>query len=284
MEYQNANSIIEEIDENLVKLTKGQKKIAMLIKHDLTSISFLSAKKMGDRAGVSEATVHRLASTLGYKSFNDMQKNIQQLVVDNRTVVRLQQSDLTSGKISYVDKFQKMEIHNLHKTLTADNEQKIWLSAEWISQAKQIYVAGWKLGLAVTSSLSYSLQLMLGNAMLLPAGGELSEKIAYIGENDLLIAVGFPRYCKNTLFAVKEAKGLGAKVITITDNAGSPFLEFSDIVLYASIESEGFLDSYAAPLALSQAIIQAVSQSSRDRVLTNLKRMEHYFRQRSMIN
>lgn len=72
------NSILEElITKNYSTLTKGQKKVATYILRNPEEVAFLTSKKLGKNAGVSEATVIRLANALGISGFSEIQ-NISQ--------------------------------------------------------------------------------------------------------------------------------------------------------------------------------------------------------------
>lgn len=270
-------NIQQKIESIFETLTPGQKKVAYLILRDIKEVAFCSAKMIGEKALVSEATVHRFAQSLGYDSFSSMQTAIQELFLKDRTVTRLQMSMQTKHSSSWLEKHYLTEMENLKETLALNQDQELLQAAQMLIDAKRIYVAGWRAGLAITSPLSYLLHYMLGNTRLIEQG-QAAEYASSFQEGDVLIASGFPRYCTRTLALVEVAKKARADVIVITDGTLSPFVKPAAVVLYAYTYSQGFVDSYVAPLAVVNALILALSRLAPERVERNLVRMEDMFR------
>ena len=63
------NELLKMIDERYQKFSKGQKKLADFIREDYDTAAFLTAAKMGEEVGVSESTVVRFATALGYDGY-----------------------------------------------------------------------------------------------------------------------------------------------------------------------------------------------------------------------
>ena len=68
------NELPKMIDERYHKFSKGQKKLADFIREDYDKAAFLTAAKMGEEVGVSESTVVRFATALGYDGYPEFQK------------------------------------------------------------------------------------------------------------------------------------------------------------------------------------------------------------------
>ena len=74
------NELLKMIDERYQKFSKGQKKLADFIREDYDKAAFLTAAKMGEEVGVSESTVVRFATALGYDGYPEFQKALGELV------------------------------------------------------------------------------------------------------------------------------------------------------------------------------------------------------------
>ena len=61
-------------------MSKSQLKLAMYILENTEETAFLTSAKLGEKAGVSEATVIRLAQFLGFSGFKDIKENLQQII------------------------------------------------------------------------------------------------------------------------------------------------------------------------------------------------------------
>ncbi|PLR75758.1 MurR/RpiR family transcriptional regulator [Bacillus sp. V3-13] len=274
-----AENIIERIDDCYSSLTESQKKLAAWMRGHSQEAGLLTAREIGLQVGVSEATVHRFIASLGYKSYLEMKVALQQQLLSNRTVVRFNEFQ-TSGNPSetLMTEAIQTELQNFQLTFHEELDKAVDDAADLITGADRIYVAGWRNGLAVSAPLSYQLNLILGNTLHLPAGGELSERVAYIKETDVVIAVALPRYCPITLRVIKEAQGIGAKTICFTDSPISPFYPLADVSLLSAVKSTGFFDSYVTPLMISQLLVQKIANKEPGRVRGNLEQQEAFFK------
>lgn len=267
-------TIITRIEERFSKLSPGQKTVAHYIQTHTKDAALLPARELAEQSGVSEATVHRLAVALSYPGYSGMRKELQQFAMDEQRAVRnFTQSVNQPHEESWLEKHFNREIDNLRHTMNGLDKKEIERVARLLLEADRIWVAGWRLGLAVTSSFAYVLKYMLGNCELIPQGG-VAEYVTYIGKKDVVFVCGFPRYCARTLKVARMAREQGATVIALTDSALSPFAESADVVLLARNASTNFLDSYTSALSVVHAIVNEISYLERDRVQENIQKME----------
>ena len=92
------NELLLRIDEKYAKLSKGQKRLADYVRENYDKAVFLTASKLGEVVGVSESTVVRFATQLGYRGYPGFQKALEELV---RTRLNsIQRMEVTYGRIS----------------------------------------------------------------------------------------------------------------------------------------------------------------------------------------
>ena len=90
------NELLRKIDQGYLKFSKGQKKLADYIRKNYDKAAFLTAAKMGEVVSVSESTVVRFATALGYKGYPEFQKALEELV---RTRLNsIQRMEVTYGR------------------------------------------------------------------------------------------------------------------------------------------------------------------------------------------
>lgn len=68
-------SFLSKLDSNVRKLSKGHKKIASYIKENYDKAAFMTASALGRKVGVSESTVVRFATELGFKGYPNFKKS-----------------------------------------------------------------------------------------------------------------------------------------------------------------------------------------------------------------
>ena len=80
------------------KLSKGQKRLADYVRQNYDKAVFLTAARLGEIVGVSESTVVRFATQLGYKGYPGFQKALEELV--RNKLNSIQRMEVTYGRIS----------------------------------------------------------------------------------------------------------------------------------------------------------------------------------------
>ena len=83
-----AESFQNRVDLVYGSLSKGHKKIADFIKNNYEKASFMTAAKLGKTVGVSESTVVRFATNIGFDGYPELQKHLQEMVKSHLTSVQ----------------------------------------------------------------------------------------------------------------------------------------------------------------------------------------------------
>jgi len=273
--------IQERITQKFDVLSPAQKRAAHYMQKHMDKLVFMTAKDIARNSKTSEPTIHRLAKTLGYEKYIDMAEDIKAFVYEKRSLNRL--NDFIAHEeegISWYEKHFIYEVASLRKTMSENNSDDFVKAAKMLLRARHIYIAGWRVGLAITRPLAYMLRYMLGNATLLKQG-ELSEANAYMSKEDLLICSGFPRYCKDTITIAKMAKNKEIPLLVFTDSYLSPFHKMADLTFIADTGTDGFLDSYVSPLAIVNLLIKQLAYQDKERIKQNITAIEENF---SLIN
>ena len=65
---------LHRISENMHTFSKGQKRIGNFILSHYDKAAFMTAAKLGESVGVSESTVVRFASEIGYDGYPELQR------------------------------------------------------------------------------------------------------------------------------------------------------------------------------------------------------------------
>ncbi len=273
----NTNDLLNRINKNYSKMSKGQKLLAAYITDNYDKAVFLTAAKMGEIVGVSESTVVRFAMSLGYKGYPEFQDALAELVRNKLNSV--QRMEVTYGRISQSDILQNVlqsDADKLKSTLEKIDHGAFDLAVDTILGAKNIYIVGIRSCAPLASFLSFYLNLMFDNVRLLHtnSSSEIFEQMVRIGEEDVIIGISFPRYSMRTLKALEFANNRNAKVITITDSIHSPMNLYSSCNLIADSDMASIVDSLVAPLSVINALIVALCMKKQKEVAKTLTALE----------
>ncbi len=267
-------SMLNNVD---IGFSKGQKQIAKFIVENYDKAAFMTACKLGKTVGVSESTVVRFASELGFEGYPEMRKALQEMIRNRLTSVqRIEVSKELITNTNTLKDVLTADIEKLKTTLENIDMAEFDAAVEAILSARKIYIVGMRASTALASFMSFYLNLFLDNVKTVHenSANEVHEQIMRIDQDDVLIGLSFPRYSTKTVEAMEYAKKRGATVIGITDNEHSPLHEIGDICLYAKTDMVSFVDSLVAPMSLINALIVSVGMHSREEISNTFMTLE----------
>lgn len=268
--------IYQFISEKVNEMSKSQRKIALYILSNTESVPFLNVSQLAKMVGVSEATVVRFATFLGFDGYPEMQRVMQEAVKKQLTTVeRLKLSDDVYDKEdkAIFEMFQE-DVQRIEAMAKQLDIKKFREAVDAIIQAKRIFIIANRSAVSLGTFLEFYFDLMFENAELIRNPHGISEKLFRLDENDVVIGLSFARYTKNTVEAVSFAKDRGSTVIAITDNMLSPLVPYANITLCARSDMPSFIDSFVAPLSLINALITAVGRKKRAEIEKHLEELE----------
>lgn len=269
--------VLAVIQENIHTFSKGQKKIAGFILESYDKAAFMTASRLGQKVGVSESTVVRFASELGYDGYPDMQRSLQKLIRNRLTTV--QRIEVTNDRLGDQDLLSMVlqsDIDKIRLTLEELDRESFNRAVDAIVSARKIYIIGVRSSASIASFLHFYFNLIFDNVTLVSANtaSEIFESLLRVGEGDVVIGVSFPRYSSRTVQAMSFARDRGATTIAITDGEGSPLAIISRYTLIARSDMASFVDSLVAPLSLVNALLVAVSRRENDELARTFRTLE----------
>ena len=277
MNNKNANELLNKIDKNYEQMSKGQKLLADYILKNYDKAVFLTAAKLGKVVGVSESTVVRFATQLGYQGYPGFQKALEELV--RNKLNSIQRMEVTYGRISQSEILASVlqsDVEKIKLTLANMDQNAFELAVDTILNAKRIYVVGIRSCAPLANFLSFYLNLIFDNVTSVHtnSSSEIFEQLIRIGAEDVIIGISFPRYSMRTLKALEFASNRKAKVITLTDSVHSPMTLYSSCNLIARSDMASIVDSLVAPLSVLNALVVALCMKKQKDVIATLETLE----------
>ena len=265
------------IQNEIHAFSKGQKKIAAYILSNYDKAAFMTASRLGVTVGVSESTVVRFATELGYDGYPHLQRALQEMIRNKLTSV--QRMEVAGDRMGGRDVLQTVlhaDTDMIRVTLDEIDRDAFQGAVDALMGAKRIYILGVRSSSALASFLGFYFNLLFENVTLVHTNSvsEIFEQVLRVGPGDVLFGISFPRYSKRTLSAMKYARDRGARVIALTDSQLSPLARVADHVLLARSDMASFVDSLVAPLSVINALIVAVGMSRRDEIEHTFNKLE----------
>lgn len=277
--------LLVRIDAKMSTFSKGQKLIAEFIEQHYDRAAFLTASKLGELVGVSESTVVRFATELGYGGYPELQKAMQEMIKDKLTSV--QRIDVTAAKIgegSVLDTVLSQDILKIRRTLEETSREDFDRAVESVINAENIYIFGVRSSSSLAGFLGYYFDLILGNVHIVTDSSRsgMYEALLRISDKDAIIGISFPRYSRTAAEAMTFAKSRGAATIAITDSLLSPLAQSAESVLIARSDMASVVDSLVAPLSLINALIVATVIKKKDDVKKTFSVLENVWNEQGV--
>ena len=251
--------------------------IAKYVLENYDKAAYMTASKLGTEVNVSESTVVRFADELGFEGYPEFQAALQEIVRTKLTSFqRIEVTNTRMGDGDILTKVLMSDADRIKDTLMDIDKDAFYAAVDKIIGAKNIYILAARSSSYLAGFLNYNLRMVFDNVRLVQStsGGEIFEQIINIGENDVIIAISFPRYSKRIVKAVNFAKNAGADVISITDSPLSPIAEGANQVLAVKSDMVSFVDSLVAPMSIINAIVAAVARKQQNELTERLRQLE----------
>ncbi|PIE31963.1 hypothetical protein CSA56_16830 [candidate division KSB3 bacterium] len=280
--YQTKTELLAGIQERFPQLGRGQKKVAQYVLTHTEEVAFLTAAQLGKNVGVSEATVVRFASLLGYDGFPDLQTHIQNMMrQDISTITRLEkraEEQAVQSSKSILQTIVEADQTNLSLFLQDTSEETFTQAVDMIVNAKEIYVCGLRSSFSLAHFFWFSLRFFLPKVHLITPGiGDLPEQLLFANEHDVFIGMNTKRYAKATIEIAQALKKHHVPIIGIVDNMMSPLTPLTDIQFIVRSDVSSFIESEVVPMSLINALVTAVALKHTSKTVEELSRLENTF-------
>ncbi len=271
----NAGDMMERLNQSGRRLSKSHRRIADYITAHYDKAVFMTASRLGECVGVSESTVVRFASALGYEGYPQLQRSLQELVSHRLTANQRFERVTEIDPRNVLSTVLKSDMQNLHSTLEALDPAVFEDVVSRILSARSVYVIGLRSAAPLAQFLVNYLRYMFDPVRLVSGGAaDGPEEMLELRPSDVLIGISFPRYSARTLEVMRFARHCGAQVVAVTDGPMSPLCDVADACLTARTDMASFVDSLAAPISVINALLVALSLRRKDALSDHFRRLE----------
>ncbi len=280
------SDLITLIQNKYNDFSKGQKMIADFIIKHYDKAAFMTASKIGKTVDVSESTVVRFASALGFKGYPELQQSLQVLIKNKLTTVQRigLDDDINKDTEKFHKKIIRNEMNGIKFMMDNLDASALDKATELITSANKVYILGMRTSSTLANYLGFYLDVMLDNVKVLNNTGvnALFEQIIRVKEDDVLICISFPRYSNSTIDATKMIKSKNAKIVAITDTEASPFYDLADVVLLAKNNIVSFVDSLVVPMCMINSLILNIGAKGKRDILEYFNDLENLWDKHSI--
>jgi DNA-binding MurR/RpiR family transcriptional regulator len=259
----NAERLLQLITNEYESLPRQLKRIASYMSQQSDRIMVDRISDIARECEVHPSAIVRFSQRFGFSGFSEMQALFREAYTHKTTPVQNYQQRIRS---MIANKSQKASGGDLARecidaTLSGIerlglelDDQAFDKAVDLVVNADNIYVVGVRRSFAVADYLVYNLQHTNKRIHLVSGlGGSYREQMRSVRANDLVIAISFTPYGKETQHCLQ------AKTLIITDSNLSPLAKRANTVLLVNEGSSFAFRSLSATLCLCQALFIAVA-------------------------
>lgn len=262
------------IEQSFDALSPELQRAARWVLQHGASLALHSMRSSARQAGVTPATMTRLAQRLGFEGFEGLRQPLAQRLVEGRGAGRMAwpHAGRPAGKArgaadeggqpeSALLSLARSQTDHIAAIATLNPLTAFDAAADAMLGARCAGILGLRMSHGIAFQLHYGYGLLAGNGLLLSdAAGTLLDQIAQLGKNDLLVAISQAPYARATVDAVQQALRQHVEVLALTDSALSPIARDATLRLLFASSANAYLHSSTGVLALTEALLDTVTR------------------------
>lgn len=256
--------VAERIAAHYPELSAALRQFADYVQAEPLQLARMSIHDAVAAVGVSVATANRFATTIGFAGYaefrNELIRGFEKLFAPVERL-KLKLAEGASPQEVMIASLRE-DIANLEATIANLTPDKTEKAVDMIVRANRIFVVGFENAGSLANILAVGLDLAGKSVRTVENGGGTvgaARQLFKFGPDDLVIAIAFSLYMRDTVLISRHAARHGIPVLAITDHLNSPLTPEARLSLFVEAYHEFNPPSDTAILGLIEALVAAVA-------------------------
>lgn len=253
--------------------SRSERAIATFMVNSLADLPFENAGSLGEKVGVSEATVGRFCRSIGYANFRELKEQLKDEIGDRPWLISDRLNGLreqaTSGE-NLLSKGLDLEIAGLVAVYEMASRPEWQVVVQRLAHIPRVFVAGFQTERGIAQYFASQMQYVRDGVQLLDLGTGNFVEILASEANSCLVIFEARRYSRLSKVLAEQARAAGIPVTMITDHYCTWGAERSDELFAVVTQVNQFWDSTAQMAILGNLLINSVflelGQGAEDRL------------------
>jgi len=262
-------ALLARIAAHYDALPRQLKQVAKYVEEHRASLMVDRTGDIAARCGVQPSAVVRFAQRFGYSGFTAMQAVFRDDYHEQasplstyheriRTLIETQRGAFTGGQVAR--EFIAGSKSGLDELARGLDDTQVEAAVALLEKADSIYVVGVRRSFPVAAYIVYALSHTGKRVHLVSGtGGMHREQMASVRRHDVVIAISFTPYGRETQACVRDALRRHAKAVVITDSRLSPLARDAHALLTVKEGSAFAFRSLTSTICLCQALFVALA-------------------------
>lgn len=252
--------LMARIRERSVDLTQSEERLVGELIRAPRDVALLSAAAFAERAGLHEATSSRLARKLGYASYADFRRAMQQTYLGGDPATRMASTLAEAGE-DPLRHLIAQEVASLERLTDHVSTAQVATAAAVLDGRRVFLFAHGNASVLALQAERRLRRMGVDVRMLSGSARDLAEGALGIAEGDAVLCFAFRRQPPGYAALIERASAVRARSLVIADEVGPMLRPAPEVVLAAPRTgvSDGF-QTLGVPMVILNALILAVGQ------------------------
>jgi len=243
-------------------------------------VALLSTREQARRAGVTPATMTRLAQHFGLAGYDQVRQLHADAVRRRPESYRGRAEELLvrrdrEGDAGLVQDIFAALAQHLQGLMSGGATERFTAAADVVADATHVFCLGLRSSYAIAYIFHYVRSLFGANSVLVDGSGAVGVDVMRdIGGNDVLLAISVKPYVRHTIDAAEFAKSRGARIVAVTDSEMSPLARLADVAILVRTDTPSFFHTMAPAFAAVECLAALVAARRGPEALAALEASE----------
>lgn len=256
------------------QLPSRERRVAEFVLNSPGDVALRTASELAGLAGVSNATVSRLFRRLGFAGYAQARRAARAMRAKGSPLYLAESGQRPDAQLALSDVL-RVETELLDRSLEMLNPLTLADLSAHIASARRVRVAGFRNSRFLAEYLVAGLsQFRADVEALVPAGQTFAERLAGLGQQDVVVVIGLRRRPRLFTDLVRATASTGAGVALLADDSIREAPALARWNLTCAVHTPQAFDSYVGSIALLRLIILRTASSMKDAGRQHLEMLE----------
>ena len=245
----------------------------------------MTTRELAETCEVSEATVVRFVSQLGYGGYGEFLQALRDYVDTGLTLQ--DRVDLPGMKAPGTNRFHRVvfdEMNNLKQFYESIDMKTMETFVEALAESPWIYVIGSRLSYTFAYYLGWSLtKVRKGIHILNGSDSTTIDWLTNAPDDSLIVMIATSRYPNELIKLAKVVRRLGHKLLVIADSALCPLTQFAHLSLVAPTKNIPFIGSPTTISCIINYLVQELASRDGERLRMHQDTLEQVYRENDVL-
>lgn len=280
-----SNPVIQHIVDRMPDLTPKGRILGNFVVQCPRQVVFMTTKELAEACSVSEATVVRFVSQLGYATYGAFLQALRDLVNTGMTLqdrIDLPGLQRVGGdRLGQVLAEEMENMQNLYRTVDRDTLGDV---IDQLGEASAVYVAGSRLSYTFAYYLGWSLsKVRKGVTIVKGSDSTAFDRLNNAPDDSLVVIVATSRYPNELIRLAKVARRLGQTLLVFADSPLCPLFPFAHQTLVVPSQSIPYLGYIAAMSSVISFMVLELAARRPGDVRSHQENLEQIYRENDIL-